>query len=440
MGGALADRWGVPVWGGNEQAVAGLDDAIECLVALAGDPAASAEEAVAIGPDLVLGQVYRAYLSLYATNAAGVAGATKILDDLEGAEDRTGPREALHLQAARSWAAGNWTEAARALERALVLNPRDMLALKVAQDLYFFLGRRLDLRDVAARVLRAWSVGQPGWGYVQGIYAFGLEENADYRQAETRARTAIDENARDVWAVHALAHVFEMEGRQQDGVAFLTRTAPDWESSYFAVHNWWHRALYHLELGEVGEVLALYDQNIRARRSAAWLEIVDAAALLWRLSLFGVDIAERASQLASDIEPLMDEAPVYAFNDWHAIMALGLDGRHQRNEKILTDNRRLTVGTNRVAAEHAGFALLEGYASFAADRPERALDLMIDIRDTADAVGGSHAQRDVIDLTLIAAAARAHDRSLARALVDERAARKPTASAAAERLLAVNSM
>ncbi len=440
MGAALADRWGVPVRGGHEQAVAGLDDAVESLVALAGDPAAGADEAVAIGPDLVLGQVYRAYLSLYSTNAAGVADATKILDDLEGAEDRTGPREALHLQAARSWAAGNWTEAARSLERALVLNPRDMLALKVAQDLYFFLGRRLNLRDVAARVLRAWPADQPGWGYFQGIYAFGLEENADYRQAEARARTALDENSRDVWAVHALAHVFEMEGRQQDGVAFLMTTKPDWESSYFAVHNWWHRALYHLELGEVGEVLALYDQHIRARRSAEWLHIADAAALLWRLSLFGADIGERASQLASDIEPLMDEAPVYCFNDWHAIMALGLDGRHQRNEKILTDNRRLTVGTNRVAAEHAGFALLEGFASFAAGLPERALDLMIDIRDTANAVGGSHAQRDVIDLTLIAAAARANDRSTARALVDERAARKPTASAAAERLLAVNSM
>lgn len=369
MGAALADRWGVPVRGGHEQAVAGLDDAVESLVALAGDPAAGADEAVAIGPDLVLGQVYRAYLSLYSTNAAGVADATKILDDLEGAEDRTGPREALHLQAARSWAAGNWTEAARSLERALVLNPRDMLALKVAQDLYFFLGRRLNLRDVAARVLRAWPADQPGWGYFQGIYAFGLEENADYRQAEARARTALDENSRDVWAVHALAHVFEMEGRQQDGVAFLMTTKPDWESSYFAVHNWWHRALYHLELGEVGEVLALYDQHIRARRSAEWLHIADAAALLWRLSLFGADIGERASQLASDIEPLMDEAPVYCFNDWHAIMALGLDGRHQRNEKILTDNRRLTVGTNRVAAEHAGFALLEGFASFAAGLP-----------------------------------------------------------------------
>jgi hypothetical protein len=434
----LADRWGAPVRGGSEQDVTALDDAIEALVALAGDPVAGAEAAVAGADDLVLGHVYRAYLALYGMNAAGVAAATKILSDLDGAQDTAGERAALHLQAARSWAAGNWTGAARALERALVLHPRDLLALKVAQDLYFFLGSRLDLRDVAARVLRSWPAGQPGWGYVQGIYAFGLEENADYRQAETRARAALDENARDVWAVHALAHVFEMEGSQRAGVAFLTRTAPDWEASYFAVHNWWHRGLYHLELGEIDKVLTLYDDFVRGRRSTEWLDIVDASALLWRLALFGADVTERAAQLASDIAPLMDAAPVYAFNDWHAVMAFGLDGRHRRNEQVLADNRRLTVGTNRVAAGQAGLALLEGFSAFAAGQPDRALDLMIDIRQVANAVGGSHAQRDVIDLTLIAAAGRAGDRSLARALADERVARKPAALAATEQLLAAN--
>src|SRR5450755_198767 len=434
----LADRWGAPVRGGSEQDVTALDDAIEALVALTGDPVAGAEAAVAGADDLVLGHVYRAYLALYGMNAAGVAAATKILSDLDGAQDTAGARAALHLQAARSWAAGNWTGAARALERALVLHPRDLLALKVAQDLYFFLGSRLDLRDVAARVLRSWPAGQPGWGYVQGIYALGLEENADYRQAETRARAALDENARDVWAVHALAHVFEMEGSQRAGVAFLTRTAPDWEASYFAVHNWWHRGLYHLELGEIDKVLTLYDDFVRGRRSTEWLDIVDASALLWRLALFGADVTERAAQLASDIAPLMDAAPVYAFNDWHAVMAFGLDGRHRRNEQVLADNRRLTVGTNRVAAGQAGLALLEGFSAFAAGQPDRALDLMIDIRQVANAVGGSHAQRDVIDLTLIAAAGRAGDRSLARALADERVARKPAALAATEQLLAAN--
>jgi hypothetical protein len=286
-------------------------------------------------------------------------------------------------------------------------------------------------------VLPAWPREQPGWGYVQGIYAFGLEENADYRQAEARARAALEHNPKDVWSVHALAHVFEMEGHQRDGVDFLTASAPDWSPSYFAIHNWWHRGLYHLELGETGETLALYDGPIRAGRSTEWLDVVDAAALLWRLSLFGVDVTERAEQLAADIDDLVS-SPVYIFNDWHAVMAFGLAGDVERVERVIASNRHLSAPTNAGAAERAGLALLEAFAAFAGGHPDRAIDLLIDIRPRANAVGGSHAQRDVIDLTLIAAAARAGDDSLARALVTERVARKPTAEAAARRLITEN--
>ena len=434
MSTTITDRWGAPVQAVNEKAVALLDDAIEQLAALAGDPVAGAEAAVGADDGLILGHVYRAYLALYGTTPEGVGAAAEIL---AGLGEPPGEREAHHLRAARAWAAGQWDQATRALERALLLHPRDMLALKVAQDLYFFLGRRLDLRDVAARVLPSWPAGQPGWGYVQGMYAFGLEENADYRQAEARARAALGANPRDVWAVHALAHVFEMEGSQRDGVAFLSGTAGDWSASFFAVHNWWHYALYHLELGETGRALALYDDPIRARRSTEWLDIVNAAALLWRLSLSGADITGRAQLLAADISPLVGQ-PVYLFNDWHAVMAFSLAGEHERAADLIAANRRLPPGTNRDAAERAGLALLEGFSAFAAGDPGRAIDLMIDIRPRADAVGGSHAQRDIIDLTLIAAAGRAGEASLARALVTERAQRKPSAEAAARQLLDAN--
>jgi tetratricopeptide (TPR) repeat protein len=438
----LTDRWGVPVQGATEAGAAAFNDAVECLLALAGDPVARAEAAVAAAPGLVLGRVFLAYLSLYGTTADGVAAARQVLAGVDeaGLAGRAALhlRETLHLRAARAWAAGDWAGAARALERALVAHPRDALALKVAQDLYFFLGRRLDLRDVAARVLAHWPAGQPGWGYVQGMYAFGLEENGDYRQAQDRAQAALAENPRDVWSVHAVAHVHEMEGRHREGVAFLTATAPDWQSSYFAVHNWWHRGLYHLELGETGAALDLYDGSIRARPSLEWLDIVDAAALLWRLALYGADLGDRAARLAGDIAPLLESAPVYVFNDWHAVMALGLAGQHEGAARVLAASRDLPAGANRDAARRAGLALLGGFADFAAGRPGAALDQLIDIRDAASAVGGSHAQRDVVDLTLIAAAARAGDRGLARALAGERTARKPSAAESVRALLAAN--
>jgi len=435
MAKSFADRWGVPVRAGSAEAVTRLDQAIEDLAALAGNPIAEAEAAVAADDGLVLGHIYRAYLALYGTTPEGVATAAGILKTLD--EAVMGEREAHHMRAARSWAEGDWEAAARSLERALLCHPRDLLALKVAQDLYFFLGNRLELRDVAARVLPAWPRDLPGWGYVQGIYAFGLEENADYRQAESRARAALDHNRRDVWSVHALAHVFEMEGSQRAGADFLATSAGDWSGSYFAVHNWWHKGLFHLELEETGEALALYDSPIRARRSTEWLDVVDAAALLWRLSLFGADVTERAAQLAADIDDLVSE-PVYIFNDWHALMAFGLAGDHARAERVILANRHLTAPTNRAAAARAGLDLLEAFSALAAGRPERAIDLLIDIRPRANAVGGSHAQRDVIDLTLIAAAARAGDDSLARALVTERVARKPSAEASARRLVTEN--
>jgi tetratricopeptide (TPR) repeat protein len=443
----FADRWGVPVQASSEKGVALLDEAIESLAALAGDPVATAEAASVADDRLVLGRIYQAYLALYGTTPEGLVLAAGLLDGLGQPGSGLPERETHHLAAARAWAAGHWEQATRALERALLAHPRDLLALKVAQDLYFFLGRRLDLRDVAARVLPAWPPGQPGWGYVQGIYAFGLEENAAYREAETRARRALADNPRDVWSVHALAHVLEMEGRQRSGLDFLSGTARDWSGSFFAVHNWWHHALFHLELGPLAQGLAqglaLYDGPIRGQRSTEWLDIVDAAALLWRLSLAGADVTSRARQLAADIDPVVAPrggAPIYLFNDWHAVMVFGLAGEHQRNQAIVAANQQLPAGTNRRAAERAGLDLLAGFSAFAAGDPARALDLMIDVRPRADAVGGSHAQRDIIDLTLIAAARRSGQTSLVRALVTERAARKPSAEPAAQALVAANTV
>jgi hypothetical protein len=153
MGKAFADRWGVPVRAASPDAVALLNEAIEDLAALAGDPVATAEAAVAADDSLVLGHIYRAYLQLYATTPEGVAAASEILKQLD--ETVMGEREAHHMRAARHWVDGDWEATTRSLERALLRHPRDLLALKVAQDLYFFLGNRLELRDIAARVLAA---------------------------------------------------------------------------------------------------------------------------------------------------------------------------------------------------------------------------------------------------------------------------------------------
>ena len=436
MGEVRTDRWGAALRSGNEQGVPLFNAAVEALVSLKGDPLDAANAAVATDDDLVLGYILRAYLYLYAMSADGVSNARKVLEDLEGVTD-IGEREVLHLRAARSWASGQWDDATHYLERALLHDSRDLLALKLAQDLYFFLGQSQDILGVVAGVLGAWPPERSGWGYIQGMYAFGLEETGDYQQAEVRARAALQKEPRDTWASHALAHVFEMQGRQPEGIAFLDASSRYWSSSFFAVHNWWHDALYHLELGKIEEALSIYDGPIRGTRSTEWLDLVDAAALLWRLSLFAHDVEDRIQRLAADMESMLND-PIYIFNDWHAVMVFGLAGAHDLNERVLTSNRRRTSGTNRLVAEQVGLTLLEGFSSFSAGRYERAFDLLTEAHPFASAVGGSHAQRDILDLTLMAAAARMGDASAARALARHRVAKRPSSEPATEALLTAN--
>ena len=158
---------------------------------------AAVEAAVAADGGLVLGHILRAYFSLYRTSAEGVRAAEEILVPLEDAGGALGEREILHLRAARAWAGGDWEEAAHSLERALLHDSQDLLALKVAQDLYFFLGQTRDLQTVVTRVLRAWPAQKQGWGYVQGLYAFGLEENGDYAASRAlRPRRPAPQSAR----------------------------------------------------------------------------------------------------------------------------------------------------------------------------------------------------------------------------------------------------
>ncbi|HVT68734.1 MAG TPA: tetratricopeptide repeat protein [Trebonia sp.] len=463
MSALIRDRYGVDVEASDAAAVAALDEAVHCLAGLEGDLVAAAAR-----PVLVLGRCLAAYLDCYTGSRSGYAAARAVLD---GTPAPSAPRERAHLAAARSWADGDLDAAARHLERALLRNPRDLLALKVAQDLYFMLGDRVNLRDVAARVLPAWRDDSPGAGYVLGMYAFGLEECGDYAAAERFGRAALAASRRDAWAAHAVIHVYEMTGRPEEGLAFAADSAAGWGPSFFAVHNWWHTGLYQLELGRLREALAVYDNRVITLGLATPLGQVDAASLLWRLWLHGADLGEagpgeadtnggstggggsgragtdggrRAALLADAFEHrLLDSA--YCFNDWHAAMALALAGRLETAELLAAELPARARGTNKVMLDRAGLDVIRGVIAFARRQYPLAVELLGRARPYASVIGGSHAQRDAIDLTLLAAAAAAdatagtaisvaaHEPydALVRALVNERTARKPAAGLAA---------
>ncbi len=213
--------------------------------------------------------------------------------------------------------------------------PRDGLALQAGHQIDFFTGNARMLRDRMARALLAWDSATPGYHAMLGMQAFGFEEMGDYARAETLGRAAIELEPRDGWAQHAVAHVMEMQCRQRDGIAWMRANPENWtKESFLQIHNWWHLALFHYDLGEVDEVLALYDGPIYGSGSPLALNMVDASAILWRLHLGGVDVGIRWQRLADNWSGKAADAN-YAFNDIHAMMAFVGSGRTDLTRRLL---------------------------------------------------------------------------------------------------------
>jgi tetratricopeptide (TPR) repeat protein len=425
---SLHDSRGCPVSTRNADSLARFEEALDLSVSYRLDPLAAIQTALDEDPGFAMGHCLRAGLAIMATDRMLLPLLTESLEALEAIGSRANDRERAHAAAARTWLHGDFAGAVRRYGEILIDYPRDLLALQVAHVGDFYNGASTLLRDRVAQVLPEWDNTARGYSYVLGMYAFGLEETGLYSRAEDTGRRALEINPVDAWGLHAVAHVMEMQGRLREGIEFLTSRERDWaENNGLAVHNWWHLALFHLDAGNVGRVLELYDRRIRPSPSQVPLEMIDAAAMLWRLQLRGVDVGDRWQVLASCWEPFVEHA-FYAFNDVHAVMAFVGAQRFDLAERTLSAMEQTLTGTdtNAMMTREVGLPLAQALVSFANASYAETVQRLLPIPTIASRFGGSNAQRDLIHLTLVEAALRSGQGKLARALVAERTQLKPS--------------
>jgi tetratricopeptide (TPR) repeat protein len=425
---SLRDSRGCPVSTRSTASLQQFEQALQLSVSYRLDPLATIQAALAAEPDFAMGHCLRAGLMIMATDRMVVPLLTESIEAIESMGRRANDRERAHAAAARAWLHGDFAGAIRRYGDILLEYPRDLLALQVSHVGDFFLGSSAMLRDRVAQVLPEWDTSAPGYNYVLGMYAFGLEETGLYSRAEDIGRRALEINPVDAWGVHAVTHVMEMQGRIREGIDFLTSRERDWaDNNGLAFHNWWHLALFHLDAGNVNQVLDLYDRRIRPAPSQVPLEMIDASAMLWRLQLRGVDVSDRWRALASCWEPFVDHA-YYAFNDAHAVMAFVGSQRMDLAQRTIAamDQKCTGSDTNAMMTREVGLPLAKALVSFADRKYSDVVRRLLAIRTIASRFGGSNAQRDVIHLTLVEAALRSDQIRLARALIAERTQLKPS--------------
>jgi hypothetical protein len=431
----MLDDRGLPTGSSSEAARNAVESALWRMMAFYDSPMADLDAAIAADPAWPLPHAMKAGFLYSLTEARFDAEAA---GHLAAARDRvhagTPLRECTHIDALQLVQEGRWAAACRAWDLLLIEQPCDALALQWAQLWDFYRGDTPSLRGRPARALPAWDEDDPLYPHVLALWAFGLEENHCLAAAEEAGRRALAIDPRAPWAVHAVAHVMEMQGRFDDGAAWLRQHQPAWaEGNGFAAHLWWHTALFRLEGLDIAGTLRVLDGHLSGEHLQIGLQCVDAASLLWRLHLLGADVGERCRALGHLWCAGNQHTPGhYAFNDVHALMVLLAGGEIAAAEHHIARGAERAMSSddarrdNHAMAREVGLPLARGLAAFAKGEFDAAADQLYAVRAHASRFGGSHAQRDAIDQTLLAACARGSARkALGRALLNERILAKP---------------
>ncbi|HEY9067571.1 MAG TPA: tetratricopeptide repeat protein [Burkholderiaceae bacterium] len=395
------DDRGCAISGARPDALRAYERALAAFQGWRGGIDTHLRQALQSAPDFVMAHVMQAYLAICGRDPQRVRSARPLLARAAGL--RANACERLHLAAIGAVLADDYEGAKATLGELLRREPRDALALQVAHSFDYVTGDAAGMRARVVSVLPAWSREMPGYHAVLSMHAFGLGECGDYERAEQVARDALALNPADARAHHAMAHVFEMSDRPEDGLQWMREHMACWSGDTLAAtHCWWHLALFHLARGDVAGALRVYDERVRAGRSAEIADLIDASALLWRVRLQGASTGARWVELADAWDAHIDDG-FCSFSDVHAMLAFvgaGDRNRAVRLERALAARQSLPTRHGR-STRRLGLPACRALMAFDRGDHATAVRLLANLSPFAGGLGGSHAQRDVLHLTLL---------------------------------------
>ena len=420
------DAQGYKLSHSNAKAAEQIDKAIRAFTLGYGDANAHLSTSLEHAPNCTMAKLLQLWLRLLSNNSAIIAELGPQLATV--CTDGWNDREKGHLEALQLASKRQWPSAVAVLDRLLMEYPQDLAAHQCAMRLDSYLGRFHRSAGRAARSLPFWSKEQKNYGIILSFFGFGLEESGDYARAEDIAREAAILEPYGYWPHHTVSHVFEMTGRPTDGIDWMDTRFKFWSSTKNnnCAHIWWHKALFHIDLGQCEEALKIYDENIVPLARPVGFQLCNLTALLWRLETLGCDAGNRwvhqhklFQQQSTDV--------CNPFGEIHAVMAALRADDWTAYETLLSGMQTAANDGSEIAPAYGEVAvpIAKAIAQYVKGVYGNTVDLLLQVRANLSRMGGSVAQRDLIEWTLTAAAIRANERSISVSLANERMAFKP---------------
>ncbi|MDE0941875.1 MAG: tetratricopeptide repeat protein [Alphaproteobacteria bacterium] len=384
------------------------------------DAMANLDAAIAADSGFALPMLTKGWILQTGRTAAFRPLIKSLLADAAPLMGNANAREQAYFDSLTAAVDGHGVEAATIFETMLARNPTDLLAHRLVQFELFWNGRAKWMRDIAERAALSWSDDVVDFGCYNSVRAFSNEEAGNYELAERCGRLAVEINPSDVWGTHAVAHVHAMQGRVDDGVAWLEGLSGNWgQANQIGHHLWWHFCIILLEQGDHDRILELLTAQVRNPDSPlvqampdATIDLQNVASLVMRLDLRGVDVTRQWGILAEICAGRVEDF-ANPFSSAHDMMVLAATGQFDLAEKLLAGARAFaaTQGTGAAgslitAYRAAGVPLCEAILAHRKGEYDRVIDLISPIRHDLHLVGGSHAQRDIFFQVLLDAAHR----------------------------------
>jgi tetratricopeptide (TPR) repeat protein len=382
----------------DDSSVSAMSAIIEAYLGSKSSVMPQLDDLLAADPNMPMAQCLRTYLLKLAADPRFAIPVERGLAGLNAIAASLNPREQLHLQALNHWVNNQLHATVATLEQLLTSYPRDMLALRLAHYLHFYAGGATDMRASVERSLKVWDSSLPYYSYLLGMQSFGLEESGDYAHAEAIGKQAIDLNPTDIWAAHAVTHVFEMQGRHQEGIPWVASLLPHWETTNnFVYHLHWHKALCHLGVKDYETALAIYDTHLEdVIADDFYLDTCNAASLLWRLEMLGVNVGERWQALRSVSAARVTDDELI-FSTLHYLMTPARLHDQPTIDRAMAQLQAWSQ-TNTTQGEicrDVGLPIAHALVDMSAGNPRKAAATLEQVADQIYLIGGSHAQRDL---------------------------------------------
>ena len=421
----LKSRNGLTITTNSPAAVDLYQEGLDLVLSQNYGPDAKLEAAIEADEGFAMAHVVQAYVLHLQTNVPAARAAAEKAVELSAGCSR---EEQQIARIVHSFTHGKGTEAIGLVHEHLDEFPTDTLAMRVAQRLYMLGCFGAGVPDFPNHLMAMMQKVAPAngddWAFL-GQYAFAHHETNQPEKAMDLATRSLEGNPQNAVASHSVTHSYFEQGDAANGGRWLGDWLDGWDRrASYNTHLSWHLALFELAQGKYQQALDLYETHIRPGVQARNLaNLQDAASLMWRLQIYSGEEPGKPWNEVRDMALPAAETPGPAFRDCHAALAFAGAGDAESTQKFVDRVKAQGEKGDDLSREMV-LPIALGAAAFAAGDYDEAADLMGPTYPMLARIGGSHAQREVFEDTLLETYIRAGRYDDAKAMLDERLSRR----------------